>query len=103
MGRSHDTPEPPSEDRIFTAFCKSGGKKVPVYVYRSFLAAPDALIWRSAIENVKPVLRDNGQWAGYPESWDLVITVEGESPAVLGNFTADEVEKLHIFLKDWLP
>ena len=101
MGKSTCHPEPPSEERVYTAFCEAGGKKVPVYVYRSFLASPDALIWRSAIEGVKPVLRDNGQWVGYPESWDLVISLDGEAPAVLKDFTAEEVEKFNDFLKGW--
>ena len=98
MGNEKDGPKPPAEKHMFTAKCKPG----PVYVYRSFLASPNGLIWRSAIRKVRSVMSDNGQWVGYPEIWDLVIDVEGGSPQVISNFSESEAKRLETFLKGWL-
>jgi hypothetical protein len=64
-----DSARPPVESARGRAFHKPDGtKSLPVYVYDTFLATPDLLILRSAIQGMKPKLVDYGQVVDIPNN-----------------------------------
>ncbi len=103
MRYGFNVPEPPIESCEFIAYhAPEGTKNLPLYFYHWFLATPRWLIWRSAITKGQLIQRSNGQWAGYPEVWDLEISVGQDTLVTFRNVSPNGIEKLRAFLTGWL-